>query len=84
MSGKQRDASLRERAMSGLWFGRIYFVGFVAVLALVLAACGGSDDEEAFGWRRGSANLPADAAPASEQVIKLRLTASRSRLTRSR
>src|SRR5215213_1199589 len=62
--------------MSGLRFGRIQFVAFIAVLALVLAACGGSDDDKkpSDGGGGSGASLPSDAAPASEQVIKLRLT----------
>src|SRR6188472_4519439 len=75
MSGKREDASQGERAMSGLRFGRIYFGAFVVMLALLLAACGGSDDEKkpSDGGGGSSASLPSDAAPASEQVIKLRL-----------
>lgn len=53
-----------------------YFVAFMALVALLLAACGGSDDDKkpSDGGGGGSgASLPSDAAPASDQVIKLRL-----------
>jgi len=54
-----------------------YLIAFVVCVAL-LAACGGSDDEkkasDGGGGGGSTASLPSDAAPASEQVIKLRLT----------
>lgn len=54
-----------------------YFLAFVALVALLLAACGGSDDDKkpSDGSSSGGskADLPGDAAPAGDQVIKLRL-----------
>jgi peptide/nickel transport system substrate-binding protein len=51
-------------------------LAFAVVVALLLAACGGDDDSEASSSSGGGsgASLPSDAAPAGDQVIKLRLT----------
>jgi oligopeptide transport system substrate-binding protein len=66
---------LRRLSMAKLRLGSSYFVAFVAVMALLLAACSGSDDDkQPADGNSSQAGLPADAAPSGEQVIKLRLT----------
>src|SRR5215212_7298198 len=54
-----------------------YLFAFVAVVALLLTACGGGDDDKKSsdgGGGGSTADLPSDAAPAGDQIIKLRLT----------